>query len=102
MPTTAGFPTQATTPVGTDPRLVSPQTKTSAFCRQYKGGRWQDVGMCSRDACIAAALKRGFTGYAQYGFTRLRRYDGYVETKINGQWMCLDDRTTDRPAVSSR
>jgi hypothetical protein len=88
--------------VGTETSSVSPPTKASAFCRRYREGRWQDVGVRSRDACISAALKRGFSGYAQYGFTVLRRYDGHVETKVNGQWARLDSRADGRPVASSR
>lgn len=101
-PIADGYPVQGATSVGTETSSVSPPTKASAFCRRYREERWQDVGIRSRDACISAALKRGFSGYAQYGFTLLRRYDGHVETKVNGQWARLDSRADGRPAASSR
>ncbi len=100
--TTADHQMEATTPVRINTASFSTSGKASAFCRRYKDGRWRDVGVRSRDACISAALKKGDTSYGQYGFTLLRRYDGHVETKVNGNWTRLDYQADSRPKAPSR
>ena len=92
-PETSVAPVATEAPKATSEAPVQSPSQDWAACRRFVGGRWEEQGYASRQACA----QRLFSGHCevmsgQSGDVPLRRYNGHIQGKLkasSGKWSNL-------------